>query len=591
MLMRSAKFNLKEGLEQRNRILLLMKYSLEKTLTENKKHLNEPLPMMSKADELQKAQEYPKELQKTKEQEEEEYRKQATAGCPYPDKAIVPPKTMAGDSGILQCCCYYPVPAVGTPNKGQVRGMYIPRDSKIEFWDELSDYERASNWYISQWKEKGYDINQDWTDEQVTETFPFGTVKRITNSDGTSYGGWVKRSPKPTNGIFEDFYFIGYFTDGKNPQPFPQEVIEDDRNAYQKFIDDWGSVIQWTTAIVTAVGAIFAAPFTYGGSLVLWAELGLELGVGLAVGIREIQKGNDIAGVWSIIFGTLPAYKYIPELKGVAGSTLDELSVAFANSGLSSKSTFSQYLKFYRNLNPEQRRALDLVIRGGDVQSATRIADDLYSTYAAGFANMWKKNPKLFKPIEVYDRLWARELSANLTTSLAAYLDNYLHPELSTINDPNLTNEMKDKLDGVFENVPETLKKQMGHLLLEDPDRAIDFLDSEEKEKVESIGMKAVDKNSDLVSDGLSRLWVESFKDFSKKTGKEFDLNVDEIFAGEKMTPTQMEELKKRGYIEMKDLDQNQKYDSLRYINNIYYVKPLNEKYYEEGNSTGNQKN
>jgi len=567
--MRSAKFNLKEGLEQRNRILLLMKYSLEKTLTENKKHLNEQLPTMSKADELQKAQEYPEALQKTKEREEEEYRKQATADCPYPDKALVPPKTMAGNSGILQCCCYYAVPGIGIENKGKIHGMYIPRDSKIEFWDELSDYERASNWYRGLWKEKGFDISQDWTDEQVAETFPVGTVKRIINSNGTSYGAWVRRSPEPTNGIFEKFYFIGYFTDD-GTKAFPQEVIEDDRNAYQKFIDDWGAVIQWTTAIVTAIGAIVGAPFTSGGSLVLWAELGLELGIGFAVGIREFQKGNDVAGWGSIIFGALPGLKYFPELKGVKGSTLDELSVLFANSGLSSKSTLSQYLKFYRKLNPEQRRALDLVIRGGDVQSASRIADDLYSTYAAGFANMWKKSPKLFKPIEVYNRLWVRELSANLTIGLAEYLVSYLHPELNTINDPSLTDEMKDKLDGVFENVPESLKKEMGHFIISNPEEAEAILnDPEFKKDVENFKNITGDHENNI-SEGLIKHFAVTIENVAKRTGAD---SLDFSIQSKTMTP---EELKNQGWIRRNDLNIfDSTYNKIDLINDEYWVIPI----------------
>lgn len=587
MLMKSAKFNLKEGLEQRNRVLLLMNYSLDKTSTENKKHLKEQ--MMSKSEELQKSTEYPKALQKIKEKEEEEYRIEATTGCPYPDRAIVPPRTLAGKRGILQCCCYYPIPGVGKENKGTIQGMYIPRDSKIQFFEDISDYEDLGNWYIGEWKKEGYEINKDWLDEQLAETFPLGTVRRITIT-GTTYGAFVKRTKIPSNGVFESFYFIGYFSD-KDKKPFPQNFIEDDRNQYQKFIDEWGWVIQWTTAIVTAIGAIIGAPFTQGGSLALWAELAIELGVGVAVGYREIEKGNDVAGVGSIIFGSLPALKYFPSLKGVKASTLDELSEAFATSGLSSKSSFSQYHKFYKKLTPQQRRALDLVIRGGDIQSASRIGNDLYKVHAKGFQNMWKKNPKLFKPIEVYNRLWVRELSANVVFGVATYLTAYYKPEWSRSTNPSIDPILLDKLDSVFENVPKDFHERMAHLFLEDPDRALDFLSSKEKESVEITAKNALDVNSDLVSDGLSRLWVESLEKHSKKTGKEFDLNVDDIIAGEKMTPTQIEELKKRGYIEMKDSDPNQKYDSLRYINNIYYLKPLNEKYYEEGDSTGNQKN
>jgi hypothetical protein len=570
--MNSAKYNLKEGLEQKDRVLLLMNYSLDKTVSENKKTLIEQLPTMSKSDELKGGVAYAEKYQENEDEKEEEERVRATYDCSYPDKAIVPPKTLAGNSGILECCCYYKIPAIGEENKGQIRGMYIPKDSTIKFFEDFSDYETLSNWYLGEFKKRGFDINKDWIDEQVAETFPLGTVKRITNSDGNSYGPFVKRSKTPINGGFEKFYFIGYFTD-KDRKPYPEQVIQDDRNEYQRFIDEWGGVIQWTVAGVTAIGALFSAPFTQGGSIALWAELMIEMGIGMAVGLREIEKGNDVAGWFSILFGGLPALKYFPQLKGVKSSTLNELSEAFAKSGLSSKSSPSQYFKFYKRLRPEARRALDLVIRGGDVQSASKITKNLFIQYEKGFAKMWKSSPKLFKPIEVYNRLWVRELAANLTVGLAGYLVNYFYPELNSVNDPKLTQEMKDKLDGVFENVPEELKKQMGHFIISNPEQAQSFLNDEEFKKGVENFKNITGDHENNVSQGLIKQFGAIMDTVAKKTGAEpIDISIESKTMSTK-------ELKDQGWILLKDLNiYDSTYNKIDLINNQYWIKPIPKK-------------
>lgn len=524
-------------------------------------------------------------------------------GCSAPEYAIKPPKTSAGNEGILECCCYYPIPAMGEQDKGKVQGMYIPRNSKIEFWGDMKGYTEAVEGFEKTITKGGVKIDTEKFIEEITTIFPPGTVKNIIQNDGTIYRPWVRYNPNTVNGIFEKIYFWGFFNDKK--EPFINEVVGDDRNEYQKFIDQWGTTIQWTTAGVTLVGAVIASYFGQAWALPLWAELALEGSIGAAVGYRQIQKGEDVAGYFTMFFGTLPLLKYSNYLKGYGWDpkTFNALAKAFQRSKLTSSSPIHKYVAFYKGLNGPQRAILDKLLRGGDVQGVSDVmkqltkeaAERLPGLLEKGFMEMWKQDPTLFKSIKLFDRLWVRELSSNAVAGVAGYLTAYFNPEWSLLTKEGGDPKILDKLDGVYENIPEKLKKEMSYFLMSDPQRGLEYLNSESMRQVKQISQNVVDKDSDNVSNGLISLWTESMENQSKKSGSEYIPSVESWFESEKMTSDQIENLKKQGYVEKNIfemsrpiMDTTQKYDSLRNINNIYYVKPRKQTQYEKTDTTRN---
>ena len=574
------------------KVRFLMMYSSRKTLSENIQRLTEQWQSMGGGPDQFERDQRERVKQETAKQEE---KRRYTEGCPYPDKAAPPPKTLAGNEGVLKCCCYYPIPGIGEENIGKIQGMYIPRTSEISFWGDIKFYNDVVESLQRKFVSQKLKVNTDALIKQITSIFPPNTVREIVQYDGTVYSPYIKYSPSQiSNGVFEKIFFYGFFNENK--QPFINQVIPDDREPYQQFIDDWGNLLMWTTAAVTAVGAVIASAYGQEWALPLWAEVFLEGSIGIATGIRQIQKGEDVAGVFSFIFGALPLLKYSNYFKGYDPKHFDELAKAFQKSKLSSSSHVSQYVSFYNKLNKPQREILDKILRGGDIQGKTDLikkltqeaAEKLPGLLEKGFVEMWKKNPKLFVKIPLFERLWARELSTNAVNGIAAYLTTYMKPEWSRVSQEGVDPNILDQLDGVYENIPEELKKEMGYYLISDPERAIKFLSSKDKEEAKKISQNAVDKNSDNVSKGLIALWGKKMKKVSDETGSSFTPLSSDLFTGEKMTVQQLDELKKRGYIEKKNLDWNQKYDSLRYINNIYYVKPTGEVYYDEKNSVRN---
>ena len=588
MLMKSAKSKIEEGKEAQKRILLMMKYDTKKTLSENFlsngdliseqgrksgmeiKLGSQPNPWVTNAN-----------LDREKEINRQNYEIRFREGCgprgQYYDNAIEPPKTPAGYEGILQCCCYYPVPSSGKENVGSVQGMYIPRNSILQFFDEKGLSDLVDGWY-KEWTAEGLEINKDWLINSVSKLFPVGTVQRIKQANGKEYSTWVVRSKRTINGGFETFYFSGYRDSQGNA--FPMEVIEDDRNLYQEFIDDWGSIIQWALVLATVVSGFY----TGGSSWGLTVELLAELGVGIAVGMREIEKGNTVSGYFTILMGALPALKYSDAFRGLDPKSIDNLSDAFTKSKLTPNSHVSEYVAFYNRLGKTEKETLDKLLRGGDMYGKGKLlgklsqetAERLPNLLEDGFIKMWKQRPKLFKSIPLFERLWVRELGTNLTTAVASLITQYTCPQCSKANSDELTQEMKDKLDGVYENIPDELKKEMTFLLLTNPEQAQEILDSDEIKDAQNNAKSLIGDYNDNVSKGLFHLFGNAMKNVAEKNTLDWQPTSD-IFDSKKMSPQELEKLKKEGWIPKDSLQLFQPYTKLDYINDVYYVLPENK--------------
>jgi hypothetical protein len=160
-----------------------------------------------------------------------------------------------------------------------------------------------------------------------------------------------------------------------------------------------------------------------------------------------------------------------------------------------------------------------------------------------------------------------------LTVGLAGYLVNYFYPELNSVNDPKLTQEMKDKLDGVFENVPEELKKQMGHFIISNPEQAQSFLNDEEFKKGVENFKNITGDHENNVSQGLIKQFGAIMDTVAKKTGAEpIDISIESKTMSTK-------ELKDQGWILLKDLNiYDSTYNKIDLINNQYWIKPIPKK-------------
>lgn len=501
-------------------------------------------------------------------------------GCSAPDKAIEPPQTMAGDLGMIPGFCYYPMAAPGKDNNGKINGIYLPSDAEIKFWDDIMTYNDALEitFKNNQWKKAGATF--DGVIQNFTETFPMGTVYQFKVGKST-YQPSIRYSPyKVSNGRFEVFYFLGFYN--QENIPYEPPVIKDDRNTFQTIIDDWGTALQWTVVVVTAVAGLFCE----GCTMPLAIEFALELGIGYAVGVREIQKGNDVAGVFSILTGLLPGLKGIPELRGIDPKWTKTLSTKFAKSGLKSSSKLSEYVSFYNKLSKPEREILAKMLRGGDDYTKAAIVktlsneakERLPNLLERGFINMWKQKPKLFKSIPFFERLWVRELSANAAVGTAGYLVDYKYPELNSSQKEEMTQEIKDKLDGVYFVIPETTQKLLSLNLLGNPEQSELILNDPELAKSIAFGKNYVGEKGENISKGLISFFQNSIKDSVEQNGGEPIVFEEKWFESDKMNEKQLTDLKNQGYVEKDSVPFGTKFSDIKFINDIYWIKPVQKR-------------
>jgi hypothetical protein len=447
-----------------NRVKFLMKYDLKKSLSEQATG-----PGITSYTPLNTTQK--------KETPEIKY----PENCQYPDKTLPLPKQPDGTLGI-EGFCYYPQSNQGKSNVGKIAGIYLPQDAEIEFWD-IKSISDATDIFYKNNKLSVLGIKKDFLIRQMSRILVPGTVKSfvIGNTDNR-YEPWMSYSKVDvSNGMFGTLFFKGFFNNKK--QPYPSPTWKDERNKYEKFIDEWGNVVQWTGVIATAVAGLFCE----GCTLPLAWELALELGIGAAVGVREIQKGEQISGVFSILTGMLPALKNFKGFRGINPKDFDSLSLKFANSGLSKSSEVGDYVLFYNGLNKEEKRIIDQIFRSGDDYTKkelldivpTIIKDGLGNKMSKEFGNMWRQNPDLFTKIPLFKRLWARELSTNATLGVAQLLVEWKYgKDLDTSKSETLTKQEKDKLDGLYSVIPDRLQEEMTINILGNPEKSDEIIEN-----------------------------------------------------------------------------------------------------------------
>jgi hypothetical protein len=290
---------LDQGIKSLEKIKLFMNYSLNKTLSEN---ITEQENIKTKSDLMY--QEWEKEQRAEKEKNKTAWKKR----CRYPDKAMLPPKNKAGVEGkdaLIDGFCYYPA-----PSKNGVSGIYIPEDSEISWWT----VEKISYAVDQHLKENPKENRKEFI-KNFSQIFPLGTVLSF-KVKKSRYGSRITFNK--ATGLWEFKYFYNKSTN----MPYQQPEWVDERTKYQKFVDEYGFAIQMTAALATAI----AGMMTGGAAWVLYAEIALEGGLGLAVGLRDMEKGENVGAALSFITGVLPMLKLVKEFTGIPRKAFTELS-------------------------------------------------------------------------------------------------------------------------------------------------------------------------------------------------------------------------------------------------------------------------
>ena len=373
-------------------------------------------------------------------------------------------------------------------------------------------------------------------------------------SNGKKFNTWITYDNN-------DWSFSG-FRD-INKKPYEQPAWVDERSDYQRFVDDYGFAIQITAALATAI----AGALTGGAAWVLYAEIALEGGLGLAVGLRDVQKGENVSAALSFITGILPILKLTKWFTGIPEKEFIELSKELKNAGLTATSDVSKYVEFYNKLNLDQQKIMSKLLKQDDYfksQLLKSLDDELPKIVNKGLEKMVKENPKLLQSIPFFEKLWVRELGTNSIFTAIITLINVVWGD-------KLNDKDRDILDGVFVKLPtETLKKEMAFNLLANGDKA--------KEIVNTESFKEIKKSLDLGKVGLGWLkWYNTqlHDSIVEPGGTYTELPEDSTTSVENKQGNKYDEksLRKNGFIPMEELKDGQETSDIFSLNGNWWFK------------------
>lgn len=432
----------------RERIKLLSKYNPKFNLKENREMVSEQIP-----DSRYRPIEEPKKI------DPEEYPNY----CSYPDKAILPPKNKYGLKGVEAIpydekakisYCYYPCP---TPMEytSEVQGIFIASDSEIRFFD-MKILSSNVDFFV-----KKYGGSEEEYIKNFSTILPIGTVYSFGYEDGEKYTSRVRYKDD-----IRAWVFLGYFNERN--EFYKQPDFIDPRNKYEKFLDNWGFELQFLTAIIT----IILTKGRVGNSKILWAEILSELGIGTALAVREFQKKQNMAGLFTLLTGFLPMLKLTKWFRGVNSSQMSKLKSKILSSGLELDSKPEDFLRVYRSLDsePELQKTFAKIFYHDPItkelfeKELKEVLSNSHLAMIDEFTKTIKETPDILKDVSFLNKLWGRELSANVIILILGVI-------FSSLYDRELTNEEKSKLQMLYSEIPEKHRMEYTKKITRDMDK------------------------------------------------------------------------------------------------------------------------
>jgi len=409
------------------------------------------------------------------------------SNCAYPDKAKMPPD-VNGLPGLIEGYCYYQTPSGG--------GMHFPEDAFIK-WADQDTYAKAMSRVLKRARERGDfqkytgdtyyqpDGSPWYTEEQVYQDFGKLVVGAVSNfslgEDSVRFTGHVRRSSKNPH-----WRFVGYHSDELG-EWYKQPEWVDTRTEYQQFIDEWGLIIQLSLAIVTIV-------LTAGGAAPAWVfalEVVLEASVGLAVGLRELQKGENVSAGISILTGLLPILKGTKMFNGIKAADLSSLSGKLNKANLTTKTTLKEYLKFYDTLTEGEKTLLTILTKRDEyLTESLRVLNNVDDVTKAVILDLAKNSPEVLKTVPFMKRLWVRELSANVGVGILGWIVNSLWGK-------QLNDAEKQSIEWVFVKYPE-LQMELIYNIINNPENIGEYTEVTEELKSDKFNNQVKDSKDKL---------------------------------------------------------------------------------------------
>jgi hypothetical protein len=402
------------------RAKLLINYQTSKTLEENLLFINEQPGTGGML--------YPSEDRIKR--ESEEYKKETyPLYCKYPDKALTPIQHIktAGDSKIegeealvtstggTKFCLY---------RQAGGDAIWVPSDAEVTFttFDWI-------NYNVDKFFEKypKYMDKNRLIDNFTQLFFPNGRESVVK----FSFDPYFYRAKLYFDSKTKRWWFKEYFEESSGTK-YEEPIWNDPRNDYKRFIDDFGTVIYFSIIAASAL-----IPMTQSGII---AAVMIDLAASGVIAQRDLEKGQNISAVFSVLLALIPLANLSHKWIGVSDEVLKSMSKKFQDSYLSRSSPPSAWVKFYKNnLNEAEQLAMSKLLKYkkeeielmakdiaknlsqmGKYKKAETISDIL----SPSLLNMVKTNPEVLKSIPFVQRLGPKVLTVIGVSIIINYVLN-----------------------------------------------------------------------------------------------------------------------------------------------------------------------
>jgi hypothetical protein len=296
----------------------------------------------------------------------------------------------------------------------------------------------------------------------------------------------------------------------------------------------------------------------------LTAEILLELGLGTAVALRELEKGQNVSAAVSFITGVLPMLKLSPAFKGLNSQALKSVSEKVKGAGLTKSSSFKDYLKFYRSLGDEEQKVMSQIFTQDEI-ARTKFLNEIKFAVDEALPKLVTqeitKNPQILRQLKFWDKLWARELTANGAVVIVGLATQLLFGK-------QLNDEEKQKLTQLYQYIPKEHSKEFFYNVAMNGDKIGEILD-----KVPSDNLKKL-LNASKVADNISKWYNSKLKSAVEKTdGKYTELPDDPSKSAEKVEATNrlIKKYKKDGWVPENELNNREWYNLIIINHEMWY--------------------
>jgi len=321
-----------------------------------------------------------------------------------------------------------------------------------------------------------------------------------------------------------------------------------------------------TTKFGDTAATIAAGLLSGGAAWVIGLEVFLELAVGVPVSIRELEKGENISAAFSFLTAIIPIFKLSRSLRGITDAEFDSLSNSIIRSNLTRNSSGKEFETWMKGLNETDQKTLRKILEYDDktkkeiVDQVTLFAQEQGQIFKE-LSKSLKANKNILKDVGFFQKLWAKELTANGVVAIIAL-------SLKMCCEEELDSSEKEKLKGFYNRIPDSLKKEVAYNL---------FQNSPEIKKILPLlnNVTTLMDSAKIVDNSKKCEWLntELKKEFTKEGLDYIELGDDSTRAKpqENISSETINNLRNNGWVPKNELGDKEFFD-VKFIGDGWYL-------------------